>query len=329
MKEKHDLRLLKFFEAEKTSRILEKELRKKNNRDKKVESKLQSNQEEIRKKKEQILNKHQEKLKKIIDQRKQQQEIILEKINRTTLSPKKNKSGLKERKVFSLTCDEQDIESKLQEFNRKLLKSSENYTRNLIEKVETMKRYNRRRNTTEGGDEYEVKVLMFNDKLNSAVSRRKKIQSQLRERIHESRFLKYEKLRKGTDHAEEFKEVSQSESEEKIEKIMVSIKSKKKELNEGKVERLKNLEANIHEKIQNMKKVELMRKEKILEKHLQINKKHQEYKQSLEIANKTIRTKAMNFTIEKEKALAIKCQVAKSQSPEDLERLLEKYKTCL
>lgn len=328
MKEKHDLRLLKFFEAEKTSRILEKELRKKNNRDKKVESKLQSNQEEIRKKKEQILNQHQEKLKKIIDQRKQQQEIILEKINRTSLSPKKNKTGLKERKVFSLTSDEQDIDSKLQEFNRKFLKSSENYTRNLIEKVETMKRYNRRRNTMEDSDEYEVKVLMFNDKLNSAVSRRKKIQSQLRERIHESRFLKYEKMKKSVD-VEEFREITQSESEEKIEKIMVSIKSKKKEFNEGKVERMKNLEAGIHEKILNMKKVELMRKEKILEKHLQIDKKNQEYKQSLEIANKTIRTKAMNFTIEKEKAFAIKCQVAKSQSPEDLEKLLEKYKTCL
>ena len=329
MKEKHNLQLIKFFETEKTSRILEKKLSKNNNRVKKIESRIHSNQEEIKKKKFEILNKHQEKLKKIINQRKQQEDIILEKINRTSLSPKKNKSVLKERKVFSLTCDDQEIESKLQEFNRKILKSSQNYNRNLIEKVEAIKRYNKRRNTMEDCDMYDVKVIMFNEKLNNAVNRRKKIQSQLRERYHESRFLKYEKIKKNLDLGEELQEGVNNESEEKIGKILVCIKNRKKDSNEEKVEKIKNLEANIHEKIQNMKKVELKKKEKILEKHLMIDKKHQEHKESLELANKTVRNKAMNFMIEKEKALEIKCRVAKSQSPEDLDRLLEKYKTCL
>jgi hypothetical protein len=332
MKEKHNLQILKFFEHQRTARKLEKELVKKYDRDKKIETRIHENQEGLKKKKEEIFNKHQEKLKKLFIQRKIQEDIILEKINRTPLSRKKMKNQFKEKKVFSLTCEEKDIETKLQEFNRKLLKSSENYNRNLVEKVETLKKHSRRRNTLDEGNEYDHKVIMFNTKLTSAVSRRKKIQSQLKERIHEkeARFLlKSEKIRKKNVFESELQEPdkSLSDNEEKVEKFLVCIKPRKKDSNDTKLEKLKNLEANLHQKIKNMKKLDLEKKEKILEKHIQLDKKHQEHKESLELANKTIRAKAMNFTIEKEKALAIKCQVAKSQSPEDLERLLEKYKT--
>jgi len=333
MKEKYNKRIIKLFENEKTARIQEKELKKKHNRERFLETRNHENTKEFLKKKQELSTKHQERLKSLIIQRQLQEESIVERLNRTSIGPRKVKTVLKKDKpaLFSLTSDDKEIELKLQEFNRKLLKSSENYTRNLNEKIENLKSLSRRRATLEDTDEYDQKLLMISSKHRDAFTRRNKLQIQLREKyqLKEPRLTqKSEKFRKSYEQEIESGQEELSEDNKKVDNILVSIKNRKKiNLGDCKSEKMKKLEASMNEKLRNMKKEEFLKKERILEKHQMIEKKQKEYKNSLEIKNRNIRDKAMNFTIEKEKTSEIKYLVGKSQSPEELQKLLEKYKT--
>lgn len=331
MKEKFNKQILKLFESEKTARIQEKEQKKKHNRERHLETRNHENTREYLKKKQELNTKHQERLKSLFIQRQLQEESIVERLNRTSLSPRKVKTVLKKDKpLFSLTSDDKEIELKLQEFNRKLLKSSENYTRNLNEKIENLKSLSRRRATLDDTDEYDQKLLMISSKHHNAFSRRNKLQIQLREKyqVKEPRLAhKSEKFSKRTEHDIESGLEELSESDKKMDNFLVSVKNRKKNnLGDCKSEKMKKLEASINEKLRNMKKEEFLKKERILEKHQMIEKKQKEHKDLLEVKNRNIRDKAMSFTIEKEKTSNIKYLVGKSQSPEELQKLLEKYK---
>lgn len=328
MKEKYTQRILRLFESEKSARIQETQLKNKHNHKKLLESRQDANTKACLRKKELLNTKHKERLKSLYIQRQLQEESIVERLNRTSLSPRKVKTvQKKEKPVFLLTNDEKEIEQKLQNFNRKLLKSSENYAKNLSEKIENLKSLSRRRATLDECDEYDQRVLMISSKLSEAFSRRNKLQMKLKEKFQgkESRAAQREKVRKESEREGSGEEEVTSD-EKKVNQIFIHVKNRRASLGDCRSEKMKKLEANINEKIKNMKKEEFLKKERILEKHQMIDKKQKEHKDLLETKNKNIRDKAMNFTIEKEKTSNIPYLVAKSQSPEELQKLLEKFK---
>ena len=61
-----------------------------------------------------------------------------------------------------------------------------------------------------------------------------------------------------------------------------------------------------------------IKKEKIIEKHLELIERQKEQTQFLEKSNRKTREKAMNFTVKREKILALKSRISKSQTPEKL-----------
>lgn len=328
MKEKYTQRILRLFENERSARLQESQLKSKYNHKKILESRQNENTKAYLKKKELLNTKHKERLKSLYIQRQLQEESIVERLNRSSLSPRKVKTVLKKEKpVFILTNDEKEIEQKLQKFNRKLLKSSENYAKNLNEKIENLKSLSRRRATLDDSDEYDQKVMMLSCRLSDAFSRRNKLQMKLKEKFQEkeTRATQRGKVRKENE-----KEANSDEEvvndEKKLNQIFVHVKNRKTSLGDCRSEKMKKLEASINEKIKNIKKEEFLKKEKILEKHQKIEKKQKEHKDLLEIKNKNIRDKAMSFTIEKEKTSNIPYLVAKSQNPEEIQKLMEKFK---
>ena len=61
-----------------------------------------------------------------------------------------------------------------------------------------------------------------------------------------------------------------------------------------------------------------IKKEKIIEKHLELIERQKEQTEFLEKSNRKTREKAMNFTLKREKILALKSRISKSQTPEKL-----------
>ena len=115
------------------------------------------------------------------------------------------------------------------------------------------------------------------------------------------------------------------EKNEKVLEFIEEIKKKQKVKAEVKQEKNKLVEAGITDNTSKLKKLENLKKEKILEKHLEISRKKNEHSEFLESANKKVREKNMNFTIQREKASVLKALISKSQSPGDLKKLLDKY----
>lgn len=332
IKEKYNQRILKFFETEKSSRINEDLITRKQIKAQSSQSKRQES-EEVKKKKEELKIKHQEKLKNLDLERKMQEELITERLNRTSVSPKNFQATprFKRRQLFALTADENEIDSKLEEFNRKLLKSSENHNKSLMEKIESVKSHSRRRGSLENSEKYNEKLKIISTKYDQAFIRRKKLREEFNEKVQEkeAKFTEKSVKVKRLFELESEKILQQNksilESDEKLEEFLVEIKKKNRNLSEIRTEKAKVLQAGIHEKVKMIKKLELEKKGKILEKHLEIEKRKQGVVEKMENENKGIRLKAMNFTIEKEKSQALKFLISKTQNPEEMQKLLEKY----
>lgn len=334
IKEKYNQRILKFFETEKSSRIAEDCLVKKQNKAQTSQSK-RTESEEAKKKKEEIKNKHLENLKNLDLERKMQEELITERLNRTSASPKNTQPSprFKRRQIFSLTSNDKEIDSKLEEFNKKLLKSSENYNKSLMEKIETVKNQSKKKNSLDIASEYNDKLVNISAKYDHAFHRRKKMRDEFKEKVQEkeAKFLQKSDKVKRLFELESEKILQQNksllENDGKVEDFLVEIKKKNRNLSEKRSEKIKALQAGINEKVKMMKKQDIEKKEKILEKHLEIERKKKSAVEKLEMDNKSIRLKAMNFTIEKEKKLALKFLISKTQSPEEVQKLLEKYQS--
>jgi len=332
IKEKYNQQILKFFESEKSSRINEDLLLKKQTKPQSSQNKRQES-EEVKKKKEELKIKHQEKLKNLELDRKMQEELITERLNRTSVSPKNFQATprFKRRQLFALTTNENEIDLKLEEFNRKLLKSSENHNKSLMEKIETVKSHSRRRNSLENSEKYNEKLKMISTKYDQAFTRRKKMREEFNEKVQEkeTKFTEKSVKVKRLFELESEKILQQNksilENDERLEGFLVEIKKKNRNLSELRSEKAKALHAGIHEKVKVFKKLESEKKGKILEKHLEIEKRKQGVVEKLENENKSIRLKAMEFTIEKEKSKALKFLISKTQNPGEMQKLLEKY----
>jgi hypothetical protein len=333
IKEKYNKRLLSFFEKEASARITEEEIKKKYNRDHLIEARLQGN-EDTKKKNEEKFNKHRAKLKSLINERKTQENFNLERLNRSSISPRRlNTSEKPKRTIIKANNSTEDkyIDAKLHEFNMKLLKSNENYNKNLQEKIELIQNTRRTVHSIDDNEEYNFRIKSISDKYENACSRRKKLKKEFNEKIQkrENKLLeKSQKIKKiFSEEIEKIEKQNKSieEKDEKVSELIIKIKRNTKNKVETKQEKNKALEAGINQNIINIKKINDLKKEKILGKHLEIERKKQEHYEYLESLNKEIREKTMSFTIEKEKASTLKALALKLQSPEDLKKLLERY----
>ena len=330
---KYNQRLLDFIENERTSRITEEIVIKKNNRGHLVETRAQELIEDHRKKNEEKFTKNRENLKSISLERQIYQEDLAEKMNRSSNSPKRlfTTDKTKRSPAKLSNQDEVDIDLKLQELNRKILRSSQLYTRNLQEKVENIQSNRKRVNSTESVDRYAEKLKSISEKHENAVHRRERLKKEFDEKVSIKELKMVEKSEKVKNLIEnENKKIDQQskgleEKEMKISGLLVEIKQKNKNKIDVMHERMKLLEAGINENIYRMKRLEGLKKEKILEKHLSIERKKNEHLEHLESVNQKIREKAMNFTIEREKLGVIKAQISKTQSPDEVKKILEKY----
>ena len=147
IKEKYNKKLLEFVESEKSARIIEESIMKKNNREHLIEARVQENLEEIKKKNEEKASKHKAILNSLVTQRRIHEEITIERINRSSLSPRRifTTDRVKRSITKPRTSQDFEIDAKLQELNQKLLRSSENYVKNIQEKVESIQTIRRRR----------------------------------------------------------------------------------------------------------------------------------------------------------------------------------------
>ena len=333
IKEKYNKKLLEFVESEKSARIIEESIMKKNNREHLIEARVQENLEEIKKKNEEKASKHKAILNSLVTQRRIHEEITIERINRSSLSPRRifTTDRVKRSITKPRTSQDFEIDAKLQELNQKLLRSSENYVKNIQEKVESIQTIRRRRNSLSDQNEYENKLKAITDKYENAVNRRQKLMSEFQGKVaikENKEFEKYEKLRNLVE-IENDKLDKQSKSIEekdgKISHMLVEIKKKTKNKIEMIKEKKKIAEAGITENMCRLKKLQHEKKDKILEKHLEIERKKNEHLDQLECINKQIREKAMNFTIEKEKLSVLKSMISKTQNPNDVKKILEKY----
>jgi hypothetical protein len=306
---------------------MNQQLAKTRNLEKKTEEK-----ESSRKKKEEVILKHKENLKTIDLARKMQEELTIERLNKLPVTPRVIQTSPRQRrnKVFSLTLEEKEIDYKLQQFHEKINKSAEKYHKNLQDKAETAKNHRKRRNSFNNSLYYDQKLMTITTKYDQAFTRRKKIREEFNEKVNEkeAKFQEIHEKVKKIFKLENEKNIMQGksleENEERCEEIIEGLKKKKKDLNEKKSEKTKAMEAGVIQNMQKMKKLEIDRKEKILEKHFQIERKKKELFDKLESENKTIRQKAMKFTIEKEKSQALKFMISKAQTPGDLQKLMEK-----
>ena len=278
--------------------------------------------------------KHIQNMKSLDLARKLQEEVTIERLSRVAVTPRIIQSSPRTRRnhVFSLTLtlDEKEIDSKLQQFNNKINKSSEKYQKCLNEKAETAKNHRKRRNSLNNSFKYDQKLMIITTKYDNAYTRRKKIREDFIEKVteKEAKFTEiHEKVRRIYE-LESVKNIQQSrnieENNERVEEIIEELRKKKRDLSEKKSEKAKALEAGINDKVQKIKKMEHERKEKILEKHFQIERKKKEHFDKLEIENKSIRQKAVKFMIEKEKSQALKFMISKAQTPGELQKLMEK-----
>lgn len=333
IKEKYNKRLLEFVESEKSARINEEIIMKKNNREHLIGARIQENLEELRKKNEEKLSKQKAKLKSLVLERKLHEESVMERINKSSFSPRRIFTTDKVKRTVNIvnTSQDNEIDKKLEELNRKLLRSSENYAKNIQGKIESIQGNRKRRNSLNDHGEYEGKLKSISQKHENAFSRRQKIMNEFHDKILMRGNKEAEKIEKIQGLAElEIEKIDKQnksieEKDEKIVSFLLEIKKKKKNKVKELREKKKTAETELHEKIFRMKKQEEHKKEKILEKHLEIERKKKEHNEYLETVNKQIREKAMNFTIEKEKLKVFKSLISKSQSPEEVKKLLEKY----
>lgn len=297
-----------------------------------TERRNDEDKESVKKKKEDVKMKHIQNLKSLDLARKLQEEVTIERLSRVAATPRIIQSSPRTRRnhVFSLTLDEKEIDTKLEQFNNKINRSSEKYHKYLIEKAETAKNHRKRRNSLNNSFKYDQKLMIITTKYDNAYTRRKKIREEFIEKVteKEAKFNEIHEKVKKIYELESVKNIQQSknieENNERVEEIIEELRKKKRDLSEKKSEKAKALEAEINQKVQKIKKMENERKEKILEKHFQIERKKKEHFDKLEIENKSIRQKAMKFMIEKEKSQALKFMISKAQTPGELQKLMEK-----
>ena len=184
IQEKYNQRLINFFETERSARITEEEINKKHNRDHLIEARIQEIIDEHKKKNQEKLQKQKARLTSLAHQRKIQEEFVVERINRSSISPRRISTTEKRKKnnFENFNRKDEDIDYKLEEINKKFLKSSENYAKNLQEKVENLHNKHRVLSLT-NSFEYNEKIKLISEKYENASFRRQKLKQEFDEKV--------------------------------------------------------------------------------------------------------------------------------------------------
>ena len=314
--------LLSFYEFEKKTRKSEAQVLKKVDRDGTVGNRLKEFVKGRRDKLESKFMRNKQNLRQIEMERERKTEEMIDRINRRGKSESACHSREKTIGVRPSSLVEDDIDVKLQQINRRMVRSSENYNRFLKEKVQKAKFQKGRPRGKSLSDNYEELVISIASKHESAESRRAKLKKELLVKAHSREFRYMDKIKSIQIQDTESKLLSLKEKERKTEDFLLRVKLRQRYDIEYKHEKHKLFEEGVNENVLRQKKMMNMKKEQIIEKHLELNERQKEQAQYLERANRRIREKAMNFTLKKEKIGVLRSRISKSKTPEKINKFL-------
>ena len=211
-----------------------------------------------------------------------------------------------------------------------MMRSSENYQRHLKRKVERIKSARKRKDSISSvksnSADFTQQVISLVRKRESAYERREKLKKEFYEKINQRENFMTEKMKK----IHRILEQENSNTEGKLQNLrekslrtsrcIREMKKKQKNQIEYQQERHKLFEEEAIDNINMQKRIEALKKEKIIEKHLELHHRRNQHYQFLEAVNKKIREKTMNFTMQREKVLELKAKISKSQTPERIKK---------
>lgn len=204
-----------------------------------------------------------------------------------------------------------------------MIKSSENYQRNLKHKVSLVQNTIRRHSVNNNNSfNYSERLGAIISKQKSADYRRNKIKKEFYNKVNAKEQKFNEKINKARNlNFENTIKNYNQEKKSKISEFFQQIKDKQRDHIESKQERHK-VQEEIAQNLNKQKNIESIKKQKILEKHKEIHKRRIQENFFLELVNERVREKAMNFTKEREKLLEIKAKISKSQNPDKIKKIL-------
>ena len=232
---------------------------------------------------------------------------------------------LRTHSVIQNRLEELEIDDKLEDFNKKIHRSTENCARYLKHKVESIKNIRHRRNTMTCND-YSDKISKIAKKLENASTRRNQMKKEFYDKINQKEAKINERVQRVKNLVE--RETKNTFNKEKNKTLDFFSEFKQKQKNELLLKREKHklFEEGIIDNLNRKKKVENMKKERIIEKHIELHQREKQHYQFLESVNRKIREKAMSFTIEREKVLELKAKISKSPRPDLIKNIASTIK---
>lgn len=316
---------------DKLSKTIEK-LKRKENVSKKLKEEIETKRKNDEQKREII----EERLKSLNNQKK------IRDRNRSS-SPKAEKeiTGTSRNSVrFSQSVDSEDIQAKLKSFDEKFDKSRERQQVALKEKTDKISNHTQKvdqlhSNSINSHDVHSInRVQDFVNKLNGAENRREKFRNEYQEKIKKQQERLQDKHFKIKLNQEE---VSRTEErrikiiEDKMNKTLENMKSKNKEIRferELRSEKTKLKEEDTLENVARIRRADLMKKMKIIEKHSAIDRNLEIMKEEKNKDNEKKREHAYKTVLEKIKLKDLKLLVEKASDSKKMTKILEIfYKT--
>ena len=317
-KKTYEKALISFYEFEKQTRKSEVDVNLKVDRENSIGNRLKEFVLNRKEKLESKFFRNKENLKAIEMERERKTEMIVERMSKRRKSQSVCQSRERSFRVRN-HCEVDDVEQKLREFNRRMNKSSENYQKFIKEKVDRIREKDFKKHSKSQSNNYEELVSMIKTKHEGAETRRIKLKEELLKKNFTKEHETFQRVKYNRDSTRsETKEKVLKEKEKKTQDFLLRLKLQQRHEIEYKHEKHKLFEDNVNENVNRQRKVMNIKKEKIIEKHLELIERQKEQTEFLEKSNRKTREKAMNFTLKREKILALKSRISKSQTPEKL-----------
>lgn len=329
-KEKYKNGLKTFYEQEKNLRLNEVEVVNKHDRSQTVSSRIKESVVELKLRNEEKVKKHKENMRSLVVERKNRVEKIMNRSTRLSVNVKEKEKVLRTRSVMQESIEESDVDEKLEDFYRKIAKSARNNQKFLKIKVEKVKAERRTRSTVNSceslkGDYADI-ALNIMKKQESACMVRNRLKKEFYDKVANRSSRVHDRLQKISKKNEEEKEnrIGKSrnlaEISAKKSSFIQEIKKKQRKEIEWNKERHKLFEVDAFENITRDKRIFAMKKQKIIEKHQELQMRQAQQHHFLDMVNKKIREKAMDFTKERERLLLIKAKISKAKTPESVKK---------
>jgi hypothetical protein len=177
-------------------------------------------------------------------------------------------------------------------------------------------------------NEYETLVSHIKNKQESAESRRIKMKAEAKQRCSAKESFSLERAKRNRDSNTadlQEKELKGQEKNKKTQDFLLRLKMQQRNQIELKHEKHKLCQENVSQNVNRQKKVLNNRKEKIIEKHLDLLERQREQTEYLEKSNRKTREKAMIFTLKREKIHELRSRISKSQTPEKLNQFISTF----